>query len=75
VPDLEGPGARIILRHAAQLSGVAYSTLHNQARAGRLQSWRTGHERLTTRLWLHAYLVSRESHPARPLPPDYVAPE
>ena len=40
------------LKHAAQLSGIAYTTLVGAAREGRLRSKRTSFTWLTTRAWV-----------------------
>lgn len=40
------------LKHAAQLSGIAYTTLVQAAREGRLRSRRTSFTWLTTRKWI-----------------------
>ncbi len=63
--------------HASAISGVAAGTLSNQARLGRFQSVKLSHTLLTTRVWLHEYIMSRATRQGRrkPLPADYVAPE
>jgi hypothetical protein len=75
---LEPPDHPITLQRAAELSGLNVGTLRVQARRGKLEVLRFGHERLTTRRLLHRYLMSRDDRrggqPA-PLPADYVAPE
>jgi hypothetical protein len=65
------------LKRAAEISGVAATTLRVQARRGRLRTVKPAHDLLTTRTWLHKYLTAREGHqgPRKPLPADYVAPE
>jgi hypothetical protein len=76
--DLEGPDEWITIARAARISGLARSTLSHQAVAGKLQSGLAGRKRLTTRRWLHEYLMgasTRDKGTRKPLPPDYVAPE
>jgi hypothetical protein len=76
--DLEGPDEWITITRAARISGLAKSTLSHQAVAGKLQSRLSGHNRLTTRRWLHQYLMDaseRDKGKRKPLPPGYVAPE
>jgi hypothetical protein len=73
---MEDPMELISLKRAAQISGLSPETLRVQARAGRLRSVKPAHDHLTTRRWLHDYLLSRSAQSDRkPLPPDYVAPE
>jgi hypothetical protein len=79
---LEPPDTYITLARAAQLSGLSAGTLRvlanpRKGRRPRLQTVRPGHDRLTTRRWLHEYLDSREESfkQAAPLPADYQAPE
>jgi hypothetical protein len=78
MPELEEPTQLITLRRASELSGVAATTLANQARSGKLRTVKVSERmRMTTRVWLHAYLLARDQHRGRPtpLPPDYVPPE
>jgi hypothetical protein len=51
--------------------------LRNQVQNKKLHAVKLGHDWLTTRAWLHEYLMAREGHqgPRKPLPPHYVAPE
>jgi hypothetical protein len=67
----------ISLKRAAQIGGVSPITLRQQARRNNLKTVKLAHDLLTTRVWLHEYLMAREQHPGprKPLPPDYVAPE
>jgi hypothetical protein len=75
MPDLEGPDELIPLRRAAEIAGVSIQDLRRYARQRRLRTIRRGQRYLTTRRWLHAYLMSRKPESGRePLPPDYVAP-
>jgi hypothetical protein len=72
--DLEGPDEQIPLHRAAEIAGLAEVSLNAPVRLGRLRTTREGY--LTTRRWLHEYLMSRPHASGRkPLPPDYVAPE
>jgi hypothetical protein len=76
--DLVDPDEWITITRAAEISGLAKSTLYHQAVAGKLQSFRTGRERITTRRWLHMYLMDaskRDKGQRKPLPTGYVAPE
>ncbi len=75
--DREGPDDYIALAHAAELCGLSAGTLRNQALNGRLQTVKLAGNHVTTRRWLHAYLVSRGDTNGRaaPLPADYRAPE
>jgi hypothetical protein len=74
--DLEGPDELIPLPRAGELAGLAATSLVGPAILGRLRTIRDGRRRLTTRRWLHAYLMSRNPESGRkPLPADYVAPE
>jgi hypothetical protein len=74
--DLEGPDEQIPLHRAAEIAGLARASLFRRALLGRLRTIRDGQHYLTTRRWLHAYLMSRDRVSGRrPLPPDYVAPE
>jgi hypothetical protein len=76
MPELEGPMEYITLGRASALCNVSAATLRNQALRGRLRVIKPGHDMLTTRVWLHRYLHSRDTRGhAKPLPPDYVAPE
>jgi hypothetical protein len=74
--DLEGPDELIPLPRAAEIAGLAEQSLAGWARLGRLRTIREGQRYLTTRRWLHEYLLSRHRVSGRkPLPADYVAPE
>jgi hypothetical protein len=76
--DLEGSEEWITITRAAEISGLAKSTLSHQGVAGKLQSFRSGRERLTTRRWLHQYLLDaskRDKGQRKPLPEGYVVPE
>ena len=77
--DLESADKLISLARASELSGVAHETLRAQRRRGRLQAEKVGRDWLTTRRWLHQYLITRGAgyHGGRraPLPTDYQAPE
>jgi hypothetical protein len=76
--ELEEPAQLITLQRASELSGVAAATLANQARSGKLRTVKvTARMRMTTRVWLHQYLMARDPRRGRPapLPPDYVPPE
>jgi hypothetical protein len=78
VAALEAPDTYITLRRASQLSGVSSGTLRVQANKGKLHTVRLGHDLLTTRRWLHAYLMEaseRDRGRRLPLPADYQAPE
>jgi hypothetical protein len=77
MPELEGPDDLIPLRRATEIAGLAKASLAGHALLGRLRTIRDGHHRhLTTRRWLHEYLMSRDPLSGRkPLPPDYVAPD
>jgi hypothetical protein len=77
VDQLEAPDQPITLARAAQLSGLSHKTLQVVADNGKIEVFRYGRERLTTRRMLHRYLLSRLEHggPRKPLPEDYVAPE
>ena len=82
MPELEPPMQYITLQRASEISGVSPVTLGNQARErggkpARLRTVRLGHTLVTTRVWLHAYLESRDARrkQAAPLPEGYAAPE
>jgi hypothetical protein len=75
---LEQPDEYISLRRAAELSGLGLGTIRAQASAGKLRTHAVGYERLTTRRWLHEYLMEaskRDKGRRLPLPADYQAPE
>jgi hypothetical protein len=74
---LEAPDACISLTRAAQLSGRKEETLRVRAMRGRLRTIKRGRDHLTTRRWLHEYLMSRDDTNTHgpPLPADYVPPE
>jgi hypothetical protein len=74
---LEDPMELISLKRAGEISGLSPGTLNVQARNGRLKTVKPAHDWLTTRVWLHEYLMAREGRQGgrKPLPPDYVAPE
>jgi hypothetical protein len=50
--------------------------LRNQVQHKKRHAVKLGHDWLTTRAWLHEYLMSRLEHggPRKPLPPDYATP-
>jgi hypothetical protein len=69
-------------KEAAALAGLAPATLRRAAQAqegkpARLRSVKFGHDRLATRRWLHAFLLSRDTSSRRvaPLPSSYVPQE
>ncbi len=78
----ESPDQYITLRRAAQIAGLTYTTLKSQARpransAPKLRVVRLGPRTvLTTRAWLHEYLMGRDvsNRHAMALPADYVPP-
>jgi hypothetical protein len=73
--DLEGPDDLIPLQRATEIAGLARASLFGPALLGRLRTIRDGQHYLTTRRWLHAYLLSRNRVSGRrPLPPGCVAP-
>ena len=80
--NLEQPDQYISLARAAALCGLSAGTLRVLANPRgdsppRLRTVRLGHDRLTTRRWLHDYLTGRNetnTH-AAPLPPGYQAPD
>ncbi|HWE61624.1 MAG TPA: MarR family transcriptional regulator [Chloroflexota bacterium] len=75
---LEGPDELITLQRAAAICGLSATTLVHQALSGILCTMRTERRRLTTRRWLHAYLLAasaRTNGPGKPLPAGYAAPE
>lgn len=77
-PSLEGPDDHISLIRAGQLSARNPDTLRVQAVRGRLRTVKIGRDHLTTRRWLHEYLVEakgRDKGRFLPLPADYAAPE
>jgi hypothetical protein len=73
---MEAPMEFISLARAAEISGVSHATLRQQAGRKRLRTLQVARNHLTTRVWLHEYLMAREGHqgPRKPLPADYVAP-
>jgi hypothetical protein len=76
--QLEDADVLISLRRAAQLSGLADSTLRRQAIAGKLCTRKVASVHLTTRQWLHEYLTAADAQTRgrrKPLPEGYVAPE
>jgi hypothetical protein len=75
--ELEPVDQFISIARAAQLADVSPHTLRNQARAGKLRTQKLGHDLVTSRRWLHEYLMSRDTQRGRtkPLPVDYRAPE
>jgi hypothetical protein len=82
MPELEPPMQYITMQRACEISGISRVTLGNQARARRgnpprLRTVKLGHTLVTTRVWLHEYLTSREetNKQAAPLPAGYVPPE
>jgi hypothetical protein len=62
----------ISLSRAAELSGLGAETLRVHAIRGRLCTIRSGRDLLTTRRWLHEYLMTRDEtrEQAAALPPD-----
>ena len=79
---LEGPDQHITLRRAAELAGLSYPTLKAQSKPrkdapARLRVERLGPRTvLTTRRWLHEYLMNRDetnTHAAK-LPEGYRVP-
>ncbi len=77
VEQLEAPDEPISLVRAAELAGLSPNTIRAQVRKRRLQVFRYGHERLTTRRLLHQYLMERDDtfQQTVPLPEGYQAPE
>jgi hypothetical protein len=78
VQSLEGPDKYISLARAAQLSGLHPGTLRNQVLAGKLKAIKLARNYVTTRRWLHDYVIARtNARGGRPaaLPDDYVAPK
>ena len=76
--QLEGPDDHISLVRAGKLTGRSPSTLRVQAARGRLRTVKISRDHLTTRRWLHDYLVGAERRDKGrflPLPTDYVPPE
>ena len=76
--DLEGPNEWITIRRAAEIGGLATSTLRHQAVAGKLRTIHPRYNRYTTRRWLHQYLIAadeRDHGRRKPLPEGYVVPE
>jgi hypothetical protein len=74
---LEGPDEYITLKRAGALAGMTDANLRMAANAGRLRTVRFGRTHVTTRRWLHAFLITRDDTRRRvtPLPANYVAPE
>jgi hypothetical protein len=75
---LEAPDVYISLTRAAELAGRRFEILRVQAVRGRLRTIKTGGEHLTTRRWLHEYLLRAAPNGSErflPLPADYVPPE
>ncbi len=75
---MEDPDEFVGLPRAAEISGLSVHTLRGQVRMGKLKIQRFGHERLTTRRWLHEYLMGadeRDKGRRKPLPEGYVAPD
>jgi hypothetical protein len=62
------------LRDAAVASGLSASHLRLLARTGRLNARKYGHDWLTTREWLTAYLADEElrkrGRPPKAMPPE-----
>jgi hypothetical protein len=76
--NLEGLDEYISLARAAELSGRSMKTLHDRAALGQLHTVKIGQKRLTTRRWLHAYVMRTQASAKvrfRPLPEAYQAPE
>lgn len=72
---LEGPMEWITLQRAGEISGVSPETLRRVAQRGRLRVKKMGPLNVTTRFYLHQYLVSRSTRGhTKPLPPGYVVP-
>jgi hypothetical protein len=72
MPDaLEGSNQYISLARAADLSGQSAETLRAQAVRGRLRTIKIGRDHLTTRRWVHEYLVEarQRNKGRRRLPP------
>jgi hypothetical protein len=77
MPDLEGPDEWITITRAAEISGLAATTLAHQARAGKLRTVHPRYHRYTTRRLLHEYLLAasmRDKGARKPLPAHYTAP-
>lgn len=78
MPALESPDEYISLKRAGDLSGVRPTTLRVQALAGKLRTVKLARDRLTTRRWLHEYLVAageRDKGSRLPLPEGYQPPD
>lgn len=76
--QLEAPDQYISLRRAGELSGVTPGTLKVQAVAGKLRTVKLARDLLTTRRWLHEYLLEatgRDKGRRKPLPEAYQPPE
>ena len=75
---LETADEHISLIRAGELSGRDAGTLRVQAARGRLRTVKIGRDHLTTRRWLHEYLIqAKQGNSGRfsPLPEGYVAPD
>jgi excisionase family DNA binding protein len=58
--DLLAPGDLITLAEAAEYGGLAYDTLHNYIKRGRLKAIKRGWMWFTTHAAVDAYLASRD---------------
>ncbi len=73
--QLEGPDAFVSLVRAGQLIGRCPSTLRTQAARGKLRTVKISRDHLTTRRWLHDYLLGAERRDTGrflPYPEGYV---
>jgi hypothetical protein len=78
VHALEAPDEYISLTRAAELSGRREKTLYDLAMTRRLRTVKMHRQHLTTRRWLHAYLLEARANTKgqfHPLPENYVPPE
>jgi hypothetical protein len=76
--NLEGPHEYLSLARAPELSGRSTKTLHDRAALGQLHTVNIGQKWLTTRRWVHAYVMRTQASAKvrfRPLPEGYQAPE
>ena len=75
---LEEPDTYVSLDRAAELCARSPDTLRALAVRGRLRTVKIGRKHLTTRRWLHEYLMQasgRDQGRCLSLPESYVAPE
>jgi hypothetical protein len=75
---LEAPDALISLTRAAELAGRRRELLRVKAVRGELRTIKSGGEHLTTRRWLHDYLLraaAKDGDRSLQLPEGYQAPE